>query len=208
MAERGPAWGGPMARPFSGRGQGDPETAPWRPGPGWAAEEGRRERGGFPTGEPRVRRSGAWPASFLQGRDTPMRPGGGGSVGKGASAARRGRGATAAGSWPKPSGTVRERFEDGSRAYWRRKRRQTRPASPAMARSRARGEREREARSRASATVRVARKWGGGFGRRVERGAGERRATLARIFHTHVHQILGTEGTEPSPQRTQSGQGV
>jgi hypothetical protein len=47
------------------------------------------------------------------------------------------------GRWPDPSGTVRERFEDDSRAFWRRKRGQTTAAAPPMAPSRALGERDR-----------------------------------------------------------------
>jgi hypothetical protein len=47
------------------------------------------------------------------------------------------------GSWPDPSGTVRARFEDDSRASGRRKGRQPRPAPPALARSRAWGDSDR-----------------------------------------------------------------
>ena len=64
-------------------------------------------------------------------------------AGRGASAPGRDPGRILQGSWPEPSGTVRGRFGDGSRASWQQKRGQTRAATPAMARSRARGERAR-----------------------------------------------------------------
>jgi hypothetical protein len=51
-----------------------------------------------------------------------------------------------AGSWRDGSRTVRGRFENDSRASGRRKRRQAKPATPAMARSLRRGERARRGR--------------------------------------------------------------
>ena len=32
--------------------------------------------------------------------------------------------------------------------------------------------------------------------------------SLARVRHAYAHQIFSTEGTEPSPQKTRSGQGI
>jgi hypothetical protein len=64
-------------------------------------------------------------------------------AGRGASAPGRDPGRIFQGSWPEPSGTVRGRFEVGSRGARRRKRRPPRSATPAMAPSRATGERDR-----------------------------------------------------------------
>ena len=103
---------GDGSRTIRGRFEDDSRTIRGRPG-----GEARSDHGGDPG-------DGAQPGG---GRARP--------VGTLAGSFRE-AGRILQGSWPEPSGTVRGRFEDGSRAFWRGKRGQTRPAARARRASR------------------------------------------------------------------------
>jgi len=145
------------SRTIRGRFEDDSRWVRGAPGGGSAVRPGRRPREGAEPGEGRERPVGKLAGSFrgrfendsrtirggFEGRlvaEAPSGQAGGPRDGAEPGEGRERPVGTVAGSSGDGSRTIRGRFEVGSRGAWRRKRRQARPAAPAMAWSRARGE--------------------------------------------------------------------